>query len=101
MRREVTNNEQAILDNAKANGFMNCVDIMKALFPDRRTQWHGAYHWISGGGQKTVYLIPSNGMTGVRKSQRTGIWGTEFPPVKEYKEAWFATAKMNRLESQL
>ena len=96
MGREVTQEEIDLLEKAKADGFMNTVDIMKTLFPDRipAPAWHGAYHWISGGGKTTLYLIP-DGNTGVRKSQRTGIYDTDFPAVKQYKEDWYAQAALN------
>ena len=77
---------------------MDCKTIVRALyperFPDRPVRWEAAYRWLADVGVPVVY-IAEDGDTDVRKAERTGCWGADFPTVLAYKEAYYAQIAMN------
>ena len=88
--------EQQIIDDAKANGFMDCLAIRNALGWDKPgpngsyyNAMQTAYRWIVDAGEEVVYLIP-DGPTDVTKSERTGCWPDVFARVLAYKNAVYA-----------
>ena len=94
----INEEEIKILDNARADGFMDCKAIVRALyperFPDRPVRWDAAYRWLADAGVEVVYLIP-DGITDVRKADRTGCWPADFPKVLAYKTAYYQQIAMN------
>ena len=97
-RNEITQAERDTLADAHANGFMNCKEIVRALypdrFPDRPVRWDAAYRWIADAGADVVYII-EDGITDVPKAERTGCWGATFPKVLAYKTAYYRQIAMN------
>ena len=89
--------EQQIIDDAKANGFMDCRMIRDGLGWDKpgpngsyySSPCKTAYRWIEDAGEYVVYLIP-DGPTDVTKSERTGCWPDVFSRVLAYKNAVYA-----------
>ena len=92
-----------IIEEAKANGFMDCRAIRDALGYDQ-PKTNGshydsvgvAYRFISEAGESIVYLLPNDGrgyyIGGERKTiplaSRSGIWPDDFDEVAEYKYKW-------------
>ena len=97
---EITDAEHAMLADAHTKGFMNCKEIVRALYPDRFTdddrpvRWDAAYRWLADAGVDVVYLI-EDGITDVRKAERTGCWPAAFPKVLAYKTAYYRQIAMN------
>ena len=82
--------ELALLADAKANGFMNCVDIVKAMGWEG-IRWQAAFHQADEAGEDIVILIP-DGHTGNRKykipvSRRKGVYRDAFERIRQCREA--------------
>ena len=91
-----TTTEQQIIDDAVANGFMQCRAIRDALGWDKPgpngsyySSMSVAFHWIEEADEEVVYLIP-DGITDVTKSERTGCYPDVFARVLAVKEEWDA-----------
>ena len=97
-RAERTEAAREAIKLAVADGFMDCRAIVRALyperFPDRPVRWEAAYRWMKDVGLDVVYIAP-DGDTDVPKAERTGCWGTDFPKVKAYKEAYYLQIALN------
>ena len=82
----ITGGELATLVGARAEGFMDCKTIVRALypdrFPDRPVRWEAAYRWLADVGVDVVYVIP-DGRTDVPKAERTGCW-----PADPSRRSW-------------
>ena len=85
------------LEEAKEKGFINCVELVKILFPGRTVRWDAAYNWIGGSGLEIVYL-EQDGESDIRKGLRTGIWNKDLAHVKQYKEDYYAQALLDSWE---
>ena len=88
--------DHLIIDDAKANGFMDCRAVRDALGYDKpnakgvyRSSMQVAFHWIEEADEEVVFLIP-DGITDVTKSERTGCYPDVFAHVLAVKEKWDA-----------
>ena len=97
--------EQQIIDDAKANGFMDCRAIRDALGWDKPgpngnyySPMSVAFHWIEEADEEVVYLIP-DGITDVTKSERTGCYPDVFARVLAVKEEWDADRTVREKKS--
>ena len=86
--------DHAIIAEAKANGFKDCVEVFDALGFDsinasgiRRNTLQVASRWIQDAEVEFVYLIP-DGHTDIPKNKRTGCY--DVAAVVAYKEAYYA-----------
>ena len=94
-----------IIEDAKANGFMDCRAVRDALGFDHLKPNGShydsvgvAYRFIDESGEEIVHLIPndgrgyytSEGRKKISLALRSGIWPAAFPAVLAYKEKWDA-----------
>ena len=93
-RDRMTDREQAIIAEAKANGFKDCTEVFDALGFDsinasgiRRDTLQVSSRWIEDAGVEFVYLVP-DGHTDIPKNRRTGCYN--LTAVVAYKEAYYA-----------
>ena len=90
----MTDQEQAIIAEAKANGFKDCVEVFDALGFDsinasgiRRDTLQVSARWIQDAVVEFVTIIP-DGHTDIPKNKRTGCY--DVAAVVAYKEAYYA-----------
>ena len=88
-----------IIAEATFNGFMNCRAVRDGLGfdqPKANGSYYSAmevtYNFVIQAGEEIVTLIP-DGITDVRKSERTGVYADTFTRVKAHKEAVYAERK--------
>ena len=86
------------IKEATAKGFMNSMIIVRTLFPDRfpdrPVKFDAAYRWMRNVELDVVYIVP-DGITDVRKSERTGCWASDFPKILAYKTAYYQQIAVN------
>ena len=94
---------QTIAD-AKASGFMDCLDVRNGLGWDKPgpngsyyNAAQTAYRWIEDAGEQVVYILPDGGMyyidgerKTIPKAERTGVYPDVFARVLAYKNAYYA-----------
>ena len=87
--------EAVLLDQAHANGFMDCKEIRDALGYDHLkpngspySPTGVAYRWIEDADEEVVYVLPEDGRCITSLTYRSGCWATEFPHILEVKQNW-------------
>ena len=89
--------EAVLLDQAHANGFMDCKEIRDALGYDHLkpngspySPTGVAYRWIEDADEEVVYVLPEDGRRITSLTYRSGCWATAFPHILEVKQKWDA-----------
>ena len=89
--------DQKIVDDAKSNGFMDCIDIRNGLGFSENISGSAAYNWIINSNEEVIYLIP-DGITQIRKFRRTGVYADVFQRVLAFKEQQYADWRAEQAE---